>query len=392
VTTSFQNKGLTVLQIVPELETGGAERTTIEVAQALVQAGDRALVWSAGGRLALELAAVGAIHFQGPAASKNPFDVFLANPAKLTALIADERVNLVHARSRAPAWSGLMAARRAHVPFVTTYHGIYSAKSGIKRWYNSSMVRGDAIIANSHFTKAHIIEEYGSDPDSISVIHRGVDIDGFDPAKVSPERVATLAHKWRLDVSRSRPRIILPARLTQWKGQSVLIEALARLKNNKIAFEAILVGDSQGREVYADSLRTEIHAVGLSRDVFLVGHCSDMPAAFALSDIAVTPSTRPEAFGRTAAEAQAMGLPVVASDLGGARETIDPDITGILVPPSDAIALAQALRTLIEMGPERRASMGAAGFQRIRALFTTQSLQSQTLALYHRIVAERRGE
>jgi glycosyltransferase involved in cell wall biosynthesis len=392
VTTFSKPIGPTILQIVPELDTGGAERTTIEVAEALVQAGGRALVWSAGGRLASELAAVGAIHFQGSAASKNPFDIFLSNPAKLVSLIADEHVDLVHARSRAPAWSGLLAAKRTHVPFVTTYHGIYSAKSGIKRWYNSSMVRGDAIIANSHFTKTHIIDEYGRDPSSISVIHRGVNIDAFDPAAVSTERISVLAQKWRLHVQRSRPRIILPARLTQWKGQTILLKALALLKSDNVAFEAILVGDAQGREIYADSLRTDIHAAGLSRDVFVVGHCSDMPAAFALCDIAVTPSTRPEAFGRTAAEAQAMGLPVIASDLGGARETIDPDITGFLVPPGDVMSLADALRNLIEMPRESRIAMGTAGFQRIRALFTTQSLQSQTLALYHSILAARRGE
>jgi glycosyltransferase involved in cell wall biosynthesis len=376
----------TILQIVPELATGGAERTTIEVAQAIVQAGGRALVWSAGGRLLPELEAVGATHFQGPAATKNPWKVFVTNPAALTAIIKNENVDIVHARSRAPAWSALVAARRAKVPFVTTYHGIYNARSAIKRWYNSVMVRGDAIIANSHYTKAHVIEQHGVPADKISVIYRGVDIDAFDRAAVSAKRTLALAQKWQLPAARVRLRLILPARLTEWKGQRVLIAALAQLKAQGLDFEAILVGDSQGRSAYVDALKAQIADANLSAQIFLVGHCSDMPAAFSLCDIAVTPSTEPEAFGRTAAEAQAMGLPIIASDLGGARETVDPHVTGFLSAPGDANALAQHVSCLIKMSAQERAAMGAAGFARIRALFTTQSLQSQTLALYQSVM------
>jgi glycosyltransferase involved in cell wall biosynthesis len=383
---------LTVLQVVPELGTGGAERTTIEVAQAIVQAGGRALVWSSGGRLLPELEAVGAIHITGPAASKNPWTVFVTNPARLKSIIEREKVNMVHARSRAPAWSALIAARRAKVAFVTTYHGIYNAKTAIKRWYNSVMVRGDAIIANSNYTKAHLIEQHGTSSEKVTVIYRGVDVDGFDPAAVSADRRAALLEKWNLYEPREHLRIILPARLTEWKGQRVLIAALAKLKIQGLKFEAILVGDSQGRDAYVGELHAQIAQAGLEDQVFLVGHCSDMPAAFSLCDIAVTPSTAAEAFGRTAAEAQAMGLPVIASDLGGARETVDPDVTGYLSAPSDIDALAGHLATLIHMTPEARRTMGAAGYARIRALFTTQSLQTRTLALYQSVMAECHGE
>ena len=392
VTITPSLKNLTILQVVPELATGGAERTTIEVAQAIVQAGGRALVWSAGGRLLPELLAVGARHFEGYAASKNPWDVLVANPARLSEILVREKVDLIHARSRAPAWSALIAARRRNIAFVTTYHGIYAATSALKRWYNSVMVRSDAIIANSNYTKAHIMEQHGIEPDKVTVIYRGVDSAAFDPAAVTSARSAIMARKWKLDIPHRRPRVILPARLTEWKGQRIFIAALARLKNQGVDFEAILVGDSQGRDAYAHTLRTLISDAGLSHQVFLVGHCNDMPAAFSLCDIAVTPSIQPEAFGRTAAEAQAMGLPVIASDLGGARETVDPNVTGYLSAAGDVGALADYLGTLIQMPRAQRLAMGAAGYARVRALFTTQSLQSQTLALYQRVMAARHGE
>jgi glycosyltransferase involved in cell wall biosynthesis len=377
---------MTVLQVVPELGTGGAERTTIEVAQAIVQAGGRALVWSAGGRLLPELEAVGGEHILGKAASKNPYDVFVSNPACLQEIIAREKVDIVHARSRAPAWSAMIAAHRAKVPFVTTYHGIYNAKSALKRWYNSVMVRGDAIIANSNYTKAHLIAQHGTDPDRVTVIYRGVDVDSFDPAAVSPERSAALAAQWGLAHPRTKFRIILPARLTEWKGQSIFIEALGNAIMPGAGFEAVLVGDAQGRENYILALRSLISEHWLESDVHLVGHCSDMPAAFSLCDLAVTPSIEPEAFGRTAAEAQAMGLPIIASDLGGAKETVDPGISGFLVPPGDSHALAARIKDVLDMTDEQRAAMGAAGFARVRELFTTQSLQRDTLALYQRVL------
>jgi glycosyltransferase involved in cell wall biosynthesis len=298
----------------------------------------------------------------------------------------------VHARSRAPAWSALMAARLAQVPFVTTYHGIYSAKTALKRWYNSVMVRADAVIANSNYTKSHLISEHRTDPTRVTVIYRGVDIAGFDPKAVSQSRTAFLATKWGLDTPRKRMRIILPARLTEWKGQATLITALGLLARKGLDFEAIFVGDSQGRETYVGGLRKQICAEALEDRIFLVGHCADMPAAFSLCDIAVTPSVEAEAFGRTAAEAQAMGIPIIASDLGGAKETVDHGVTGYLTPPSDPESLAGYLGTLFSMTEAQRTAMGQAGYARIRALFTTQSLQNQTLALYQRVLARRSGE
>ena len=381
---SLQNK--TFLQVVPEMATGGVERTTLEVASAIVEAGGRALVFSAGGRLVPELEALGAKHLHGEANSKNPWTVFVSNVGKLAQIIEQEKVDLVHARSRAPAWSALLAARRTKTPFVTTYHGIYNAKSGLKRWYNSVMARGDRVIANSGYTRDHVLAEHKVNPDKIEVIYRGVDVAAFDPKAVPLKRREELAAQWGIALESPRPRAILPARLTAWKGQKVMLEALGHLKRDGREIDCLMVGDPQGRDTYRAELGQDIRRLGLEGHVHLVGHCHDMPAAFSLADFAVTPSTEPEAFGRTAAEAQAMGLPVIASDLGGARETVEDRVTGFLSPAGDGKALADCMGRLLALSPAERAAMGLAGAARVRERFTTRALQSATVSLYQRLI------
>ena len=383
---SLQNK--TILQVVPEMATGGVERTTVEVASAIIEAGGRALVFSAGGRLVPELEAIGAEHISGKANSKHPWTVFVSNPTKLAQLIGQEKVDIVHARSRAPAWSALLAARRTHTPFVTTYHGIYNAKSGLKRWYNSVMAHGDRVIANSGYTRDHILAEHRIDPGRIEVIYRGVDVNAFAPQAVSDRRRKELASQWGIALESPRPRAILPARLTAWTGQKVMLEALETLNRKGLEIDCLMVGDPQGRDNYCADLGHEIRRLGLQDQVHLVGHCRDMPAAFSLADFAVTPSIEPEAFGRTAAEAQAMGLPVIASDLGGARETVEDRVTGFLSPAGDGKALADCIGRLLALSPAEKAEMGAAGGVRVRSLFTTRTLQSCTISLYQRLVEE----
>jgi glycosyltransferase involved in cell wall biosynthesis len=377
-----------ILQLIPEMGTGGAERTTIDVAEAVVAAGGQAHVWTAGGRLVPSLEAAGAIVHVGDAATKDPFKVLVANPARLHSLITRHGIGLVHARSRAPAWSGLIAARRAGVPFVTTYHGIYNARSGLKRWYNSVMARGDLVIANSHFTADHVMATHGVSRDRLRVVPRGVDLARFDRDAVAPARVEALRAAWLADVPPARPVIMLPGRLTAWKGQGVLIDALARLTARGVDATGLLVGDDQGRHDYSDSLRAAIAAHGLADRVRLVGHCDDMPAALMLADVVACPSTDPEAFGRTAAEAAAMGVPVVAAAHGGALEVVVPGQTGLLVAPGDAVALADGLAQLLAMAPSDRASMQASAMARMRTMFSKESLQSQTLAVYRSLLRE----
>jgi len=267
----------TLLQVTPELETGGAEQTTLDVAAAVVRAGGRSLVASRGGRMAARLEASGARLVAMPVHSKNPL-VMIDNARRLAALIRREKVSLVHARSRAPAISALWAARATGTAFVTTYHGVYNAKSAPKRWYNSVMTRGDLVIANSAYTHDQILAKYAVDPSRLVTIPRGVDLDRFDPAKVPAERVETLQRAWGVDAGDTRVKFLLGGRLTRWKGQTLLIEAAARLRaSGESGFLILLAGDDQGRGAYRQELETAIATADLQDHVKLVGHCEDMP-------------------------------------------------------------------------------------------------------------------
>ena len=274
----------------------------------------RPLVATTGGRLVAELQAKGGIWIPFPAATKNPL-AMLANVARLKSLCREEGVDLLHARSRAPAWSALAAARGLRIPFVTTYHGSYAGRSAVKVLYNSVMARGDVVIANSHYTADLIARKHPFARDHVRVIHRGTDLREFSPRAVEPDRVERLRTEW--GVEPHKRIVLLAARLTGWKGQTVLIEATRRLVDrghDDIA--VVLAGDPQGREGYVRELDALVARLGLQHVVRRVGHCTDMPAAFLAASVVTVPSTEPEAFGRSAVEAQAMGAPVVVSDLG----------------------------------------------------------------------------
>ena len=378
-----------VLQVVPALETGGAESTTVDVARAVVAAGGRAIVASRGGRMVAELEAAGGTHFEMAVHSKNPV-VMALNVERLARLIAREKVGLVHARSRAPAWSALAAARRAKIPFVTTYHSRVHEKPRLKVFYNSVMTRGDAVIANSQFTAGRIRAIHAPDEARIFTVPRGVDIDGLAPEAVAPGRVEALCGRWGLDGDAGTV-FLHPARLTRWKGQSVSIEAARLLRTRGVTgFSVLLAGDAQGRDNYAAGLRQEILLADLEAHVRLVGHCDDMAAAYALSDVVLSPSIEAEPFGRTAVEAQAAARPVIVSDAGGQRETVltaAGAATGLCVPPGDAGALADAMAQLIALGPEGRAAMGARGRAHAAAHYSVAAMCNTTLGIYARLLA-----
>ncbi|MGN6515405.1 MAG: glycosyltransferase family 4 protein [Rhizomicrobium sp.] len=375
-----------ILQVIPELNTGGAERTTLDVSAALVREGFTALVASAGGRMEPELEASGAELVRMNAASKAP-QTILSNAFALRDLIRKKGVRLVHARSRAPAWSALMAAAMTGVPFVTTYHGIYNAGNPLKRFYNSVMIRADAVIANSQWTADHILREYRNPPKRLVVIPRGTDPARFDPAAMPPERAAQMRKGW--GVREEDFVILLPGRLTRWKGQGVLIDALAILKSRDGVgnVRAVLAGDAQGRDDYEKELRAKIEKEGLSANVIIAGHVDDMPTAYAASDVVVSASTDPEAFGRVAAEASAMAKPVIASDHGGARETVLTNVSGFLVPPGDAAAMAQALEKIIATPPHGRVNMGMAGRAHIIRNYSRDRMCEETIALYRSLTS-----
>lgn len=376
----------TLLQVIPELETGGAEQSTIDVAQAVVRAGGTALVATRGGRMAARLEADGARLAQMPVQTKNPLTM-LGNAARLVALIRQEKVSIVHARSRAPAFSALWAARATKTPFIATYHGVYKAQSGLKRWYNAVMTRGDLVIANSDYTRAHVLAEHEVEAERLVTIPRGVDFDRFDPAFVTPNRVEALRSAWGIADNDHRTRVLLAGRLTRIKGHLPIVAAARRLADGgRRDFLILFAGDDQGRTGYAAELQAAIGEAGLTDAIRIVGHCADMPAAYLLADVAILPTSVPESFGRAAVEPQAMGRPVIASNHGGVTETVVDGVTGWLAPVDDPDAWAEALARAIDLGPVKRMEMGETGRRRARQLYSVDAMCAQTLAAYERIL------
>ncbi len=378
--------GKTIAQIIPDLAAGGAERTTIEMAEAVTGAGGRALVISEGGRLEPHLVQAGGELIRMKVASKNPV-VIRANAARIAALIELEKIDLIHARSRAPAWSAYSAAERTKIPFVTTYHGAYSGIEGLKRRYNSVMAKGDLVIANSDWIAAHVIAVHEIEPTRVMTIPRGVDFDAFDPAVISSDRQYALQKAWNITDSDNRLILLLPGRLTAWKGQKLAIEALGTLSGEeRVKLHLVLAGDAQGRNKYVTELEDCIIANKLGGTVSIVGHCTDMPAAYALADIIMAPSIRPEAFGRVAAEGSAMAKPVIVADHGGQREIIVEGQTGTRAEPGSVTDLAASIRTLASLRPEARKAMGEAGQAHVRQRFSKAQLQTATLGVYARLL------
>jgi len=369
-----------VLQVLPALEAGGVERGTLEVARGLIGAGWRAMVASAGGPMTPELERSGARHVALPLKGKR-LGTILRNGRRLAELVAREDVDLLHARSRAPAWSALRAARRTGRPFVTTFHSPYG-ENWLKHWYNAVMAKGDRVIAISEFLAGHVRRHFRFAEERLVTIPRGVDIRVFDPARVSPERLAMLARAWRLPDG--QPVVLLPGRLTRWKGQAVLIEAMARLADKEAV--AVLVGAEQGRSRYRRELEAMVERLDLMGRVRIVEHCRDMTAAYGLADVVVSASTDPEGFGRVAAEAQAMGKPVVATDHGGAREVVLHDRTGLLVPPGDAAALAAALDDALTLDAATRADIAETARAHIVENYTVDLMVARTLAVYRQVL------
>jgi glycosyltransferase involved in cell wall biosynthesis len=366
-----------ILQVLPALVAGGVERGTIEIAEAIAAAGYRALVASAGGPLVRDLEAVGARHVTLPLATKSPAGIW-RNAAALAALARAEGVAILHARSRAPAWSALIAARRAGAHFVTTYHGAYNENFPGKRLYNGVMARGERVIAISHFIADLIAERHQTPQDRIRIIPRGVDPRRFDPARLDPARIAAQRAAW--GAAPGQPVILLPGRLTRWKGQGVLVRALALLPGAI----GVLAGGGDGQ---AQALRAQADALGLGARLVLAGHVEAMDLALAAADVVVHASTEPEAFGRTVIEAQAMARPVIAADLGGPRETVEEGVTGWRVRPGDPEALAAALARVLALPEAERAAIGAAARAAVLRDYTTEAMQRATIAVYRELLA-----
>lgn len=381
MTSSDKSDGPVVLQVLPALQTGGAERGCIDVAAAITAHGGTALVASSGGAMTRELPRVGARHIEMPLDSKSPFTI-RANVGRLVRLIREEKVDLIHARSRAPAWSALSASRRCRIPFVTTFHGVYGATNPLKKLYNSVMVRSDRVIAISQFIAQHIRDTYHVDPDKIRVVPRGVDLEIFTPEAVPPARVIKLTTEWRL--ADGMPVILMPGRLTRLKGHAVLLKALAELGRSDI--RCLIVGSDQGRTAYRRELEAQVSKLGLEAIVHITDHCDDMAAAYKLSDVVVSTSVEPEGFGRTVVEAQALGRPVIATNIGATAETVIDGETGWLIPPDNPAALAQALNKALDLNEYQRSAMAERAIAHVSQHFSRERMTGDTLAIYDELL------
>ncbi|PWB80009.1 MAG: glycosyl transferase [Methylocystaceae bacterium] len=383
--------GRTVLQIVPDLQSGGAERTTIDIAEALAGAGTRCLVASEGGRLVSELQAKGGVWLPFPASTKNPLSMTF-NSVRLARIIRDENVDIVHARSRACAWVAYYAARQTGTRFVTTFHSVYGGSSAIKQRYNSIMAAGDLVIANSQFTAQHVVELYPHAAERIVVIARGLDLRAFSPTAVEPGRVERVRAAW--GVAPHERVVLLPARLSARKGHLVLVEAAKHLvAEGLFDVRFVFAGDARS-DAFKENIEAHIARAGLANVVRAPGFCSDMPAAYLAAAVTVAPSTAPEAFGRVAIEAQAMGAPVVVSDLGAAPETVlaPPHVeageaTGWRVPPGDALAFARAIEQALDLRPSARDGLTARARQHVQRNFSVEQMCRATLEAYENLLA-----
>lgn len=371
-----------ILQILPRLDSGGVERGTIEIATAIAKAGYRSFVASSGGVLVPKIARVGGTHFELPLASKNPFQMYV-NAVSLYKLIKTHKISVVHARSRAPAWSAYYAAKWAGVSFVTTFHGIYGNESTFKRRYNSVMVKGARVIAVSQFVRDHILTHYDVNPEHLRLIPRGVDFSLFDKKQVGADRVAQLIKAWRLPEEQV-PIIFCPGRISRIKGQHLLVEALGQIKEEH--FLCIIAGTDAGHESYREEIEELIRDQGLVGKVQIAANTSFMTEAYTLSSLVVVPSIKPESFGRVAIEAQAMGKLVVATDHGGARETIIPNETGYLVDSKDPTPMAEAIRFALSLDPVTVKAMGDYARQHVLTNFTSQQMQEKTIAVYKELL------
>ena len=377
-----QEKEMVVLQVLPELNQGGVELGTIEIASELQKRGIKNYVASAGGRMEFQLERLKVEHFTLPLKTKNIFKMYL-NSLKLAKIIKEKGITIVHARSRAPAWSAYWAAKRTGVHSVTTFHGTYGlGPHGIKKVYNRVMTFGERVIAISEHIKTHIIQNYGTDEAKIRKIARCVNMENFDVENTSAERMIKIIEEYH--IPEDKPIVTLIGRLTNWKGQKLLVDALAKIKDED--FHCLLIGDDQGRVKYTEELRQKIDGYGMNDRFTFIKHLTDVPAAMMLSDVVLSTSIEPEAFGRIAIEGQAMGRVVVASNIGGSKETVIDGVTGKLFESNNADDLAQAILWALHLSSAEREKIGAAAIKNVKEHFTKQIMCDKTIEVYNEVM------
>ncbi|MGE0109817.1 MAG: glycosyltransferase family 4 protein [Bdellovibrionales bacterium] len=376
----------TILQIIPALGTGGAEQAVVDIAAALHKRGDRALIVSSGGRRVEEVERLGGLHITKPVNTKNPLKI-IQHAFWLAYLIRQESVDLVHVRSRAPAWSAYLACQMTKRPFVTTFHAAYNFSCRIKKSYNRVMARGVRVIAISDYIADHIKSHYHLPDERVVVINRGIDVALYARAAVTEARRDALRVAWNLPHKEQMSVVLFPARLSPIKGHKLIIEAMALLKKEGTALPLLLfVGDDQGRTSYSQSLRDMIAKEGLEDHVRLVGPCADMAAAYSLADLVLTPSQVPEGFGRTPVEAMALGVPVIASNIGATKDTVLEGQTGWLLPPDEPLLWAAQIKAALAMDQDSRNTMVQRARMHVEQHFGLFQMVQKTLALYDELM------
>ena len=373
-------KQIAVMQVLPHLNSGGLVSGAVEVAKELVNSNFKSLVVSSGGYKENEILRNKSISERLPVHSKNIFTIF-SNKKKLIDLAIKYNIHLIHARSRAPAWSAYFAAKELNLPFVTTFHGTYGTENFIKKKYNSIMLKGNAIIAISKFIKQHIQGEYGIKK-NIHVIPRGVNTNIFSPKQVSSARLINAAKK--LSVEGNDKIILLPARLTNWKGHKLAIKAISRLKVKN--FKLVFIGDMQGRVKYRNELINLATTLDVANKVIFINHTRDLPSYLMLSDIVLSCSTKPEAFGRTVLEAQAMGKPVIAFNHGGSVELINDNENGTLCKVADINDLAINIEKVLQLSIFKRKVLSKKSIYNVNEKYLTKFMCKKTIKLYIKLV------
>ena len=382
------SSNLKVLQVIPKLGYGGAETGCYDLAHYLTEYGCVSYIVTSGGELLKFIDKKKVKLIKLPVHSKNPILIFL-NTIALIFIILLKDISIVHARSRAPAWSCLIATKITRRKFITTFHGTYNFKNSIKKLYNSVMVRSNLVIAGSNFIFSHINNNYSKYFDSkkrFLVIFRGINVDYFDPSKTSCTAESQLLSDWKLD--RNRKIILMPGRLTAWKGQETFIEAL-NLVNKELghqSFYAVILGNDQGRDVYKKKIKRLAEQYRLNNQLKFINHCKDMPLAYKISDLVISASIEPEAFGRVSVEAQSMEKPIIASGIGGSNETILNNKTGFLFEAGNAESLSKKIIEVLNLNESTLKFMGIEGRKNIIKKFNVEKMCFSTYSEYKKLL------
>ena len=379
---------INVLQVIPKLGYGGAETGCFDLAHYLNENNCKSYIVTSGGPLLKYINRKKVKVIRLPVHSKNPLLIVL-NAVVLIFLIFFLNINIVHARSRAPAWSCLFATKITRRKFVTTFHGTYNFKSPLKKWYNSVMVRSDLVIAGSNFIFSHIKNNYSvylTKEKKFLVIFRGINTEYFNPKKIKESDKNLLRKKWKIDYDKKV--ILLPGRLTGWKGQEMFIESIKNLKENSpdLDFIAIILGSDQGRKIFKKKLIRLVEQHRLNNHVLFVDHLELMPIAYEISDVVVSTSIEPEAFGRVSVEAQAMEKPILASNIGGSNETIINDKTGFLFEAGNSKNLSEKLSEILNLSEVTRNGIGAEGRKNVKVKFNVEKMCNSTYSEYKKLI------